>query len=75
MIREFVNQVFIGDYSYREYFGLSGDTKPTTAKIITGSKFTEVDTGDVYLFDEVGKEWHKVQAGWTDPEENAGGGE
>lgn len=47
---------------YGEYFGLSTDTKPTDG-IVTGSKFTEVDTGDVYLFDEeadAGDEWVKV---------------
>lgn len=32
--------------------GLSTDTKPTDG-IVTGSDFTEVDTGDVYLFNEV----------------------
>lgn len=31
--------------------GLSTDDKPT-AGIATGSDFTEVDTGDVYFFDE-----------------------
>ena len=31
--------------------GLSTDTKPTDG-IVTGSDFTEVDTGDVYFFDE-----------------------
>lgn len=34
---------------YIEAFGLSTDTKPTNAA--TGSKFTEVDTGKIYLFD------------------------
>lgn len=63
MVREFVNQTYTGDRSYREFFGLSTDDKPTGLKIITGSKFTEVDTGDVYMFDEVGKTWAKVQAG------------
>ena len=63
MRREFVNQACAGEYRYREFFGLSDDTKPTGLNIITGSKFTEVDTGDVYLFDEVGKSWAKVQAG------------
>jgi hypothetical protein len=40
-----------GPLYYGEYFGLSTDTKPTDG-IVTGSKFTEVDTGKVYLFDE-----------------------
>ena len=40
-------------------FGLSTDSKPTTG-LVTGSSFVEVDTGDAYLFDEVGSTWHKV---------------
>jgi hypothetical protein len=36
---------------YEEIFGLSTDTKPT-AGLAMGSKFTEVDTGDTYLFNE-----------------------
>ena len=49
-------------------FGKSTDSKPLTG-IVTGSKFTEVDTGDVYLFDESGDgTWTKVAAGWTDPD-------
>lgn len=38
--------------------GLSTDTKPTDG-IVTGSDFTEVDTGDVYLFNEVSGSWVK----------------
>ena len=53
---------------YVEMFGKSGDTKPVTG-IVTGSKFTEVNTGDVYLFDETSDgTWTKVAAGWTDPD-------
>ena len=33
------------------YAGLSTDTKPTTG-IVTGSIFIEVDTGDIYLYNE-----------------------
>lgn len=67
MIRAVVSKPFAGNLVYAEFFGLSGDTKPT-AGIITGSKFTEADTGDVYLFDEVSGDWAKVAAGWVDPE-------
>ena len=35
---------------YKEIFGVSTESKPTD--VATGSKFTEVDTGDVYLFCE-----------------------
>lgn len=45
-----------------KYAGLSTDSKPT-AGIVTGSEFLEVDTGDVYAFDEVGGTWAKIRAG------------
>ena len=49
---------------YIEAPGLSTDTKPVTG-IATGSLFLEVDTGDVYAFDEegnTGEEWGKIAA-------------
>lgn len=63
MVREFVNETYAGDRSYREFFGLSADDKPTGMKIITGSKFTEVDTGIIYLFDEESATWTPSNAG------------
>lgn len=42
-----------------EASGLSTDTKPADG-IVTGSLFLEVDTGDVYAFDEVGAEWDLI---------------
>lgn len=44
---------------YFEYAGLSTDNKPTEM-VATGSVFLEVDTGDVYLYDEDGAQWSKV---------------
>lgn len=47
--------------SYSEFFGDSTETKPTTG-LGFGSSFTEVDTGDVYMFNEnasAGEEWVK----------------
>ena len=44
---------------YIEGFCKSTDSKPV-AKFVTGSKLTEIDTGDVYYFDEngsSGNEW------------------
>lgn len=38
---------------------LSTDTKPT-ADIVTGSMAIEVDTGDVYLYDEASSAWNKM---------------
>lgn len=43
-----------------EFFGNSTDTKPTTG-IVNGSTFVEVDTGDLYLFNEVTSTWVKVE--------------
>ena len=46
---------------YVEIACLSTDSKPT-ANIVTGSLAFEVNTGDMYAFDEVGGEWNKVAA-------------
>ena len=65
MIRKMVDRYFDEETKYVEMFGLSTDEKPVTG-LITGSKFTEVDTGDVYLFNEEGEsgnEWTVVQYG------------
>lgn len=40
-------------------YGLSTDAKPTDG-LATGSAFIEVDTGKLYLFDEVGATWTEV---------------
>lgn len=53
--------VITGKVKYFEFAGLSRDTKPTD-KVSTGSLFLEVDTGDVYAYDESGSEWKKVCA-------------
>jgi hypothetical protein len=69
MIRKLVDRYFTADKKYTEMFGKSTDTKPLTG-LVTGSKFTEVDTGDVYLFDETGDgTWTKVAAGYVEPTE------
>lgn len=67
MIRTISERLIDDTKKYVEMFGLSTDTKPK-AGLITGSKFTEVNTGDVYLFDEAGSgTWTKVQAGYVAP--------
>lgn len=46
-----------------ELRGLSTDEKPTeygNGKIGNGSAFIEINTGKVYLFDEVNQEWDEV---------------
>ena len=43
-----------------ELVGLSGDEKPTTinsGKILNGSIFIEMDTQDIYFYDEENSEW------------------
>lgn len=47
-----------GNLYYRELSGLHDDEKPSG--LSTGSVFVEVDTGDVYLYDEVDEQWNKV---------------
>ena len=72
MIRKMTDRYFEGNLKYAEMFGKSTDSKPVTG-LVTGSKFTEVDTGDVYLFDESGDgTWTKVQAGYVAPTEGSG---
>lgn len=48
----------IGDKWHYEVYCLSSDAKPTE-DVLTGSAACEVDTGDVYLFDEVSGRWVK----------------
>ena len=42
-----------------EYRGLSTDTKPTE-NITNGSVFIEIDTGKLYMFDAVSKQWKEI---------------
>lgn len=42
-----------------QLYGTSNDTKPTTG-YATGSSFVEVDTGKLFLYDEVGATWTEV---------------
>ncbi len=54
------NFAYAANGKYKEYAGLSTDTKPTgssTEKIGTGSIFTEVDTGKVFFYDEASQTW------------------
>lgn len=68
MIRILTNKIFSDGLVYIEGACLSSDTKPT-AGIVTGSKFTEADTGDVYMFSEGDSPaWNKIQAGYVAPE-------
>ena len=51
MIRTLERKVFTPDKLLCRFAGNSSDSKPT-AGIVTGSLFLEVDTGDVYAFEE-----------------------
>jgi hypothetical protein len=65
MVRLIVEKTFQENKLYIKGFCTSQDTKPTSG-IVTGSKMTEVDTGDVYLFDEeAGGSWACVHKGPT----------
>jgi len=47
---------------HTNFAGLSTDTKPTT-DLATGCLFLEIDTGDVYAYNEVGNsdsKWLKI---------------
>ena len=59
MVRALVQRAFDASKMYFEFVGLSTDDKPK-ARGVTGSQFIEVDTGDLYRFDESGSgTWHK----------------
>lgn len=47
---------------YREYSGLSTDSTKPTSDVANGSLFLEMDTGDVYAYDEEGETWLKIAA-------------
>ena len=61
MIRNLIERT-VADLMYIEAVGLSTDDKPIEG-IITGSKFTAVDTGIGYLFDEVSGTWSAMNTG------------
>ena len=55
MVRLLVDKWFNETTHYIEAAGLSTDSKPTG--VITGSKFTAVDTSKEYRFDEASGQW------------------
>lgn len=63
MIRT-IKAEYLLDNSGKKYCELAGlsstDEKPTGGELATGSLFLEVDTGNVYAYDEDGTEWNKV---------------
>lgn len=61
MVRILVHNGFDEEKDYIEAAGLSTDSKPSE-NIVTGSLFMEVDTGDIYAFDETGAAWNQIAA-------------
>ena len=63
MAVQFPTQIIMTDSTiYAEGFCKHDDTKPTTLNgldLITGSSLYEVDTSDVYLYEEESKTWIK----------------
>lgn len=65
MIRVLSERIFEDGKKLVELTGLSTDSKPT-AGIVTGSKYTCADTGDVFMFYEADSPgWGKIAAGPT----------
>lgn len=44
-------------HSAETFYGLSSDDKPTSCG--NGSKFMEIDTGKIFMFDGENKEWYE----------------
>lgn len=59
MVRTNVKDVHPDGAAYVELAGLSTDDKPISY-FATGSLFLEVNTGDVYAYDEASSEWSLV---------------
>lgn len=64
MIRAIVERAYTPDMNYQEFVGLSTDAKPVEG-LVSGSKFTEIDTGDEYLFSEDVGGWLIQKSGRT----------
>lgn len=59
MVRVLMKRAFNETLYYCEFAGLSSDDKPL-GHLVTGSKFVEVDTGDLYRYDETSSgTWYK----------------
>lgn len=42
---------------FRKYRGLSDEVKPIDDRMIIGSEFIEIDTGDIYMYDDIENKW------------------
>jgi len=61
MVRVTMPGIMQNGIQYIEFAGLSTDDKPL-GNFATGSLFLEVDTGDVYAYDEENDEWDQITA-------------
>ena len=51
-------QLTDGTYSgVANYFGLTTDDMPTGDDVANGSRFIEMDSGKIYLYDAEGAQW------------------
>ena len=67
MVRVLESRIIVDGVNYCKFAGLHADSKPK-AGVCTGSEFLEVDTGDVYAYDEAGSgTWTKIAAGYVAP--------
>lgn len=67
MIRILTSRIYEDGKQYIEGACVADDTKPTTG-LVTGSKLTEADTGDVYMFYEGDTPgWGKIVTGASTP--------
>ncbi len=65
MIRILIDRLYsLENKRYISAAGLSTDEKPLE-NLITGSVFSEIDTGKLYKFDEVGNAWIEASGGMT----------
>lgn len=62
MVRALIQQKVLPNLWYCEFAGLSSDEKPDEG-LITGSKFQEVDTGIIWLYDEDSATWTASNSG------------
>jgi hypothetical protein len=60
MVRILIDTPFNDRKHYIEAAGLSTDTKPSE-KIVTGSRYIEVDSGTEYRFDEISGQWYEKE--------------
>ena len=59
MVRATEAKELAPDVYLKTFYGLSTDSKPTE-HLANGSCFIEINTGDVYFFDEANIVWLKV---------------